>query len=139
MATSFARTMVLQWGMSDRLGFVNYAGSDEREMFMPEKDYSPETARVIDEEVRKFIDSAYADATQMVSDNWTQIAAVAEALLVVETLSKDDVDRIMRGEVFQRPSVAELLNSEIPKPPAPTIIQNDPTGEMPPGAMPSPI
>lgn len=117
MATSFARTMVLQWGMSDRLGFVNYAGSDEREMFMPEKDYSPETARVIDEEVRKFIDNAYADATQMVNDNWTQIVGVAEALLVVETLSKDDVDRIMRGEAFQRPSVSEMLQREIPKPP----------------------
>ena len=139
MATSFARTMVLQWGMSDRLGFVNYAGSDEREMFMPEKDYSPETARVIDEEVRKFIDNAYADATQMVNDNWTQIVGVAEALLVVETLSKDDVDRIMRGEVFQRPSVSEMLQREIPKPPAHTPIKSDPTEEMPPGAMPSPI
>ena len=140
MATSYARTMVLQWGMSDRLGFVNYAGSDEREMFIPEKDYSPETARVIDEEVRRFIDSAYADATQMVNDHWTQIMAVAEALLSVETLSKDDVDRIMRGEVFKRPSVSELLQREMPKTPSqiPTT-KNDPTEELPPGAMPSPI
>lgn len=138
MATSYARTMVLQWGMSDRLGFVNYAGTDEREMFIPEKDYSPETARVIDEEVRRFIDSAYADATQMVNDNWPQIVGVAEALLIVETLSKDDVDRIMRGEVFQRPTVSELLQREIPKTPSQTpSIKTDPTEELPPGALPS--
>ena len=138
MATAYARTMVLQWGMSDRLGFVNYAGSDDRESFLPEKDYSPETARVIDEEVRKLIDSAYADATKMVNDHWTEIMGVAEALLNVETLSKDDVDRIMRGEVFVRPTVAELLRSEIPKLPPNPKVKGEPTEELPPGALPNP-
>ena len=138
MATSYARTMVLQWGMSDRLGFVNYAGADDRESFLPDKDYSPETARVIDEEVRLLIDAAYTDATAMVSEHWTQISAVAEALLSVETLSKDDVDRIMRGEPFARPSVAELLQSEIPKAPTAPKAKSDPTEELPPGAIANP-
>lgn len=139
MATAYARTMVLQWGMSDRLGFVNYSSADDRESFIPEKDYSPETARVIDEEVRKLIDGAYAEATRLVNENWTPIAAVAEALLNVETLSKDDVDRIMRGEVFERPSIAELLQREIPKPAVtqPTPAKSEPE-ELPPGALANP-
>jgi cell division protease FtsH len=140
MATAYARTMVLQWGMSDRLGFVNYGGSDERDMFIPEKDYSPETAHVIDQEVRTLIDSAYADARQLIEQHWDKVVAISEALLAVETLSRDDVDRIMAGEPFQKPSVADLLKRELPKNPA---AQNPGTGQqpsedLPPGALPSP-
>ena len=139
MVTSYARTMVLQWGMSDRLGFVNYASADDRESFIPDKDYSPETARVIDEEVRQLIDAAYAEATQMINDNWTKIAAVAEALLSVETLSKDEVDRIMRGEVIDRPSVSELLQREIPKPAIPAVPpQSGAQEDLPPDALANP-
>ncbi len=134
MATSYARTMVLQWGMSERLGFVNYAGADDRESFVPDKDYSPETARVIDEEVRKLIDVAYSDATTLIQEHWPKVVAIAEALLKVETLSKDDVDRLIRGETIERPTVSELLQRELPKaaPPA----KADP--EIPPDALPTP-
>jgi len=140
MATAYARTMVLQWGMSDRLGFVNYGGSDERDMFIPEKDYSPETAHVIDQEVRTLIDGAYADARQMIEQHWDKVVAISEALLSVETLSRDDVDRIMAGEPFQKPSVADLLKRELPKNPT---AQNpgagtDPREDLPPGALPTP-
>jgi len=140
MATAYARTMVLQWGMSDRLGFVHYGGSDERDMFLPEKDYSPETAHVIDQEVRTLIDGAYADARQMIEQNWDKVVAISEALLAVETLSREDVDRIMAGVPFQKPSVADLLKRELPKNPA---TQSPSTGEqpredLPPGALPTP-
>jgi len=140
MATAYARTMVLQWGMSDRLGFVNYGGSDERDMFIPEKDYSPETAHVIDQEVRTLIDHAYADARQMIEQNWDKVVAISEALLSVETLSRDDVDRIMAGEPFQKPSVADLLKRELPKNPTASSPENgqQPREDLPPGALPSP-
>lgn len=140
MATAYARTMVLQWGMSDRLGFVNYGGSDERDMFIPEKDYSPETAHVIDQEVRTLIDHAYADARQMIEQNWDKVVAISEALLAVETLSRDDVDRIMAGEPFQKPSVADLLKRELPKNPTASSPENgqQPREDLPPGALPSP-
>ncbi|MGA1017830.1 MAG: ATP-dependent zinc metalloprotease FtsH [Phycisphaerales bacterium] len=118
MATAYARHMVLEWGMSDRLGFVNYAGSDTREMFMPEKDYSPDTARIIDEEIRKFIDAAYDDAKRLIEANWDKVVAIAEALLKFETLSRDDIDRVMRGEQLVKPTVADLLAAETAKPAA---------------------
>jgi cell division protease FtsH len=116
MATQYARAMILQWGMSDRLGFVNYAGSDSRELYLPEKDYSPETARIIDEETRRIIDEAYTHAQQLLTDNWDKVVAVAEALLKYETLSRDDVDRLMRGESIGKPTVADLLAGEAAKP-----------------------
>lgn len=116
MATQYSRAMILQWGMSDRLGFVNYAGSDTRESYLPEKDYSPETARVIDEETRRFIDEAYNQANIMLEQNWDKVVAVAEALLRYETLQRDDVDRLMRGESLGRPTVADLLAAEGARP-----------------------
>ena len=109
MATAYARAMVLEWGMSQRLGFVSYVGHDTREMFLPERDYSPETARIIDEEVRRLVDEAFHEAERLLETNWEKVVAVAEALLKYETLQKDEVERLMRGERLERPSVAEML------------------------------
>ena len=134
MSTSYARTMVLQWGMSSRLGFVNYAGADDRESFIPEKDYSPDTARIIDEEVRLLIDAAYEDASKLLTEHWAKVTAIAEALLRVETLSREDVDCIIRGDPFERPTVAELLQRELPK----STPSASPTTDLPPSAVASP-
>jgi cell division protease FtsH len=107
--TQLARTMVLEWGMSPKLGFVRYSPMDSREMYLPERDYSDSTARVIDEEIRRIVDEAYADATSMLTEHWEKVEAVAEALLRYETLSADDVHKVMRGEELGRPTIADLL------------------------------
>jgi cell division protease FtsH len=137
--TVMARTMVLEWGMSDRLGFVRYAPSDTRETYLPEKDYSDDTARAIDVEVRRLSDEAYADAKRLLEANWEKVVAVAEALLKHETLSADDVDKLMRGETISKPSISDILRAEArkkaaeaPKPGA------TPGEELPPEVLPSP-
>ena len=139
MATRYAKAMILQWGMSPRLGFVDYSGGDQREQLVSEKDYSPETARVIDEEIRALIDHAYLDATTMVREHWEQITAVAEALLRFETLQKDEVERLMRGELLSKPTVSDMLSAaeatRVAKPATSTL------GDVPPtlgGSLPSP-
>jgi cell division protease FtsH len=109
--TRLARAMILEWGMSSKLGFVNYAGEDSREMYIPDKDYSDDTARVIDEEVRRIVDEAYADAERMLLDNWEKVEAVANALLKYENLTADEVHTLMRGESLGRSTVADLLGS----------------------------
>ena len=131
MVTRIARAMVLEWGMSERLGFVSYKGEDSREAFVAEKDYSPETAHLIDEEIRHMAEQAFADTARLIDQHWEQVVAVAEALLKYETLSKDDVDRVMRGEAPAKPTVADLLGAEManaaPKGvlPAPAIKTDD--------------
>ncbi|MDZ4830758.1 MAG: ATP-dependent zinc metalloprotease FtsH [Phycisphaerae bacterium] len=139
MATRFARAMILDWGMSERLGFVNYSGTDSRETYIPDKDYSPDTARVIDEEIRRLIDAAYAEAERMVNAHWEQVVAIAESLLKHETLSRDDVDRLMRGERIEKPTVADLLAAESVKP-VKALMPPPPKPELPDlgGAMPTP-
>lgn len=140
MATQYARAMVLEWGMSERVGFLNLTGENTQEMYVPEKDYSDHTARVIDEEIRRIVDSAYDECNRLVERHWDQVAAVAEALLRYETISADDVNRLMKGERLSKPTVAELLASEkaeTQKPSPPSTPNEDPDEELG-GMMPSP-
>ena len=142
MLTNYARRMILDWGMSSRLGFVNYSGDENRESIMADKDYSDETARIIDEEVKRLGDEAYADAERILEANWERVVAVSEALLRYETLQKDDIDRIMRGEVLEKATVADLLNEEAKKsdktPPPEQPLSDDRPDEDLGGIMPQP-
>ena len=140
MATRYARHMILEWGMSDRLGFVNYAGADSNEMFIADKDYSDDTARIIDEEVKRFIDEAYSDADKIIDKHWKQVSAIAEALLKYETLQGEEVRRLLDGERIDKPTITELLHSETEKPKdkKPKSAKSKDEPELPPDAVPSP-
>ncbi len=136
--TKIARHMILQWGMSDRLGFVRYASEDEGEAMIPDKDYSPETAHVIDQEVRRFVDEAYDAAEKTLRENWQKVEAVADALLRYETLTADEVKTLIEGNRLDKPSVSELLAAEAAKPVPPVAKARPETDDDMPDAMPSP-
>src|SRR5215203_4498672 len=99
--TSLARRMVRDWGMNERVGFIFY-GEDENKMtafdFGGGKEYSESTQQVIDEEVKKLIDTLQDDTRRLLEANRERIEALARALLKYETLDSNDVDRIMRGD-----------------------------------------
>lgn len=142
--TSMARTMIEQWGMSSRLGFVRYAGEDRRNSFVPEKGYSDETAKIIDEEVKRIVDDAYGEADRLISDNWEKVAAVAEALIKYETLEAAEVHALMRGESLGKPTIRDLLAAEAKKARESAAAAATPpvtpaaTPDLPPGSMPTP-
>lgn len=138
--TGIARSMILEWGMSQKLGFVRYAGSDTREMYVPEKDYSDDTARLIDDEVRRLVEEAFQDAKRLLEANWDKVVAVAEALLKYETLGADDVHKLMRGETLGKPTVSDLLAQEARKDAGttPRINPEPPPPEIPKGVFPRP-
>jgi len=132
MATQYARHMVLEWGMSDRLGFVSYSDDDNPNRLVPEKGYSDQTARIVDEEIKRIIDEAYDDAERIIEDNWEKIVALAEALLKYETLSAEEAKKVMAGERLDKPSVSELLDQESEKKAAPSGNQVSPDPNAPP-------
>jgi cell division protease FtsH len=112
--TSLARAMVRDWGMSERVGFVFY-GEDENKMSMfgmASREYSEETAKIIDEEVKKLIDRMEADTKQVLEAHRDRVEALAQALLRYETLDGADVERVMKGENLTKPTVSDLLASE---------------------------
>lgn len=84
--TQIATNMVTQWGMSKKLGYVNF---DEGEGYYT-KPYSDQTAGIIDSEVRKIVDNAYKRCQKLLSEKSEQVKAIAEALLKKETLERQD-------------------------------------------------
>jgi cell division protease FtsH len=111
--------MVLDWGMSDKLGLVSY-GPEEKRMMMPElggKDYSDRTAEMIDSEIKSLIDEAYADARGIIEANREKLELVARALLKYETLSGDEVRAIIEGKTLNKPTVGDLIDREQSKSP----------------------
>jgi cell division protease FtsH len=106
--TKLARAMVTKYGLSDKLGPLAYSDNEE-EVFLGhsvarQQNVSERTAQMIDDEVRNFVESAYAVATKILKDNIDQLHAVANALLEYETLSGDEIKTIMRGEKIDRPA-----------------------------------
>jgi cell division protease FtsH len=114
-ATGLARKMIRDWGMSDRLGFVFYGEDENRPAFDfggGGRDYSEETAKAIDEETRKLIDTLYEETRKILANNKDKVEALAKALMTYETLDAIDVDRVMKGEILTKPTVSDLLEKE---------------------------
>ena len=140
-ASSIARAMVTEWGMSEKLGFLLYRREQgNNPMEMGERPYSEETARVIDDEVRAIIDTTYAEARDVVIEHQEQLNALAEALLRYETLTRDEVERLMKGEQLDKPTVGDLLKAEKRKaqPQASTGERKSDESDDEPGIVPSP-
>ncbi len=113
--TDLARHMILEWGMSDRLGFVRYASDESKESLIADKEYSDETARIIDEEVKRLIDEAYHDAEKLLDENWERVESITQALIKHETLDTDEVNQLLRGETLDKPTISDLLTAESQK------------------------
>ena len=100
-ATQIARNMVTKYGMSDRIGAI-MLGSGQEEVFLGRdfaqaKEYSEETAAVIDEEVKKIVDNAYRKAEQILRDNIDKLHAVAGVLLEKEKIDGEEFDAIFNN------------------------------------------
>jgi len=101
-ATKVARKMVCEWGMSETFGSVALSDNGQ-EVFLgrelvQHKQYSEETARLIDSEVKKIIEEAYARANELLQENEVIMHNLAQALLDRETISGDELTQIMNGE-----------------------------------------
>jgi len=117
--TRLARSMILDWGMSQKLGFVKYSPLERNEFVLNEKPYSDDTAKLIDEEIRHLSEEAYAEAEELLKQNWEKVEAVAQALLKHETLDAEEVERLCRGETLDKPSLSGLIADEAVPPAAP--------------------
>jgi len=109
-ATDLARKMVTEWGMSEKLGPLNFS-SGGQEVFLGRDfqsggdTYSQETAQIIDGEIHRIVMDEYNRARQLLEDHRDQLVAVAEALLEHETLSGEEIDVLRSGgRVDRRPS-----------------------------------
>jgi cell division protease FtsH len=106
--TKQAYAMVSIYGLNERLGNVSFYDSQGRDSFT--KPYSEDTARVIDEEVSKLIESQYQRALQILSENQAQLTELAEQLLATEVIFKEDLERIFGKRQWES---EELVETEV--------------------------
>jgi len=104
-ATEMARKMVCEWGMSDKMGPLTFGKAEEhiflgREVSRP-KDYSEETAIIIDSEIKRIVMDSASRAKQLLDSNLEKLHALARALLERETLDGEEIHRILATRPFQ--------------------------------------
>ncbi|MEQ8967307.1 MAG: ATP-dependent zinc metalloprotease FtsH [Azospirillaceae bacterium] len=106
MATDLATRMVSEWGMSEKLGMLQY-GAPEQEVFLghavtQHKQMSEYTQQQVDQEIRRIVDEAYDRAKHTLEEHRDEWEALAKGLLEYETLSGDDIRALLRGEQIVR-------------------------------------
>lgn len=126
-ATKMARSMVCEWGMSDNLGLVTYDEKSESGQYLGvngyhEKNYSDETAKTIDLEVRMLIDTAHKRALEILTEKKLEVQLMTDMLMEFETLDAVDVKEIMDGtwdveKKRGRVKKADELQIKAPPPP----------------------
>ncbi len=114
-ATSMAKAMVTEWGMSEKLGFIHYnlpgqTGTYGDMVFS--RDHSEKVAQDIDCEIRSIIDEAYKEVKEIIDNNRDVIENMTLALEKYETIDGDEVQKLINGETLDRPTVADLLAVE---------------------------
>jgi cell division protease FtsH len=102
--TELVKRMVTEWGMSEKLGLVTY-GNNSQTLFLGKdmeyhNTYSDQTAKAIDEEMRKIIEGAHSRATQLLTDNRSVLDNMARVLIERETIYTEEVDMLMQGKSF---------------------------------------
>ncbi len=122
-ATELARAMVMEYGMSDRLGPMRY-GSPQGEVFLGRdytrhQDYSDEMASIIDEEVRKLITQAHEEARAILTTHFDALDRMAKTLLDQETLGAEEVKEILHDVPKWQHSPNGTLRIQAPSPAVP--------------------
>lgn len=108
-ATEMARNMVTKWGLSEKLGPLTYA-EDDGEVFLGRsagsaaKSHSGETAKIIDEEIKRIIDECYGRAERILKENRDKLELMKDALLEYETIDAEQINDIMDGRKPRPPA-----------------------------------
>ena len=119
-ATEIARKMICEWGMSEKLGPATF-GKKEEAIFLgreiaQHRDYSEETARLIDAEVKVLIEEAHAKAHRLLAEHKDDLIKLSKILLERETLTGDEMDLVLQGKEDELPPLLKAKKEDEPKP-----------------------
>jgi cell division protease FtsH len=105
-ATMMARNMVTKWGLSDKVGTIDYGEDEGSRFYAANKPYSEETGKVIDEEVRRIVEEALSKAKSILKEKRNDLEKLAQALLEFETLTGDEIKDLLAGKEIKKPSIS---------------------------------
>ncbi len=120
--TEILRKMIMEWGMSDRLGPMVF-GEHHEQIFLgkqlgSERNYGETIATIIDEEMHKYLNEAYEDTMRTLNENIEVLHAMAKALLEVETIDHKQVENLFKYHSIYAPGEEPVKPEEEPAPPS---------------------
>ena len=140
-ATNIARRMVTQFGMSDRVGMIA-VGDREQEIFLgreihQRREISEQMSEIVDDEIKRLIDDAYAKATAILNENRPMLDRMATVLLELETIDREEIEAIGRGDALP-PRAAAPTPLNPPTAPPSVAPERAPVRPLIPNQAPSP-
>src|SRR5690606_9935508 len=137
VATNYARRMVTELGFSDSLGRRRYSGDDGEERLGDSvaqgEHVAGQPAALTDQETRRMVEGGEQEARAILTEHLEQLHRLAKALLEYETLSRDEIDKVIRGEPIHRPEPDEPSRSDVPR--RTSIPTSGRGGKEPPGGF----
>ncbi len=138
MATKMARNMVTKFGMSEKLGPLQY-GENEEEVFLGRsvqrhQNVSEETAKLIDSEIRQIVDSCYDLAKKILNEKIDDLHALAKGLIEYETLNGDEITTLLKEGKIDRSNPEEEINNA-----GPSVPKSGKSAPVGPSLKPKPI
>ncbi len=132
-ATKMARAMVTKWGMSDKLGPLEY-GENQQEIFLghsvaQSQNISSATAKIIDEEIRSLVDVSYKRATKILKDNIDDLHKLGKGLLEYETLSGKEIKDLLAGKDIKKDFKDKTKTDNKPTGSVPSTKKSKPKGD----------
>ena len=132
-ATKIARAMVTKWGMSVKLGPLEY-GENQEEVFLGHsvtrnQNISDETAKLIDEEIKRIVEEAYERARKILTENIDDLHKLAKALLEYETLTGSEIKELLAGKTIQRGESYKDSDQNRPRPGSVPSTETPPKGD----------
>ena len=119
-ATNMARGMVTRWGLSDKVGTIDYAEEDGSKFYAAQKTFSEETGKVIDDEVKRIVSEALQRAKEILAEKKADLEKLAQNLLEYETLSGDEIKDLLAGKEIRKiaiedSTISTITHSLVPK------------------------
>ncbi len=111
-ATQMARGMVTRWGLSDKVGTIDYADEEGSRFYAAQKTFSEETGKIIDDEVKRIVSEALERAKEILQNKREDLEKLAQALLEFETLTGDEIKDLIAGKQINRVVTTELVSAE---------------------------
>lgn len=124
--TKQAYASIIYYGLNDKIGNISYYDSSGQNEYTFNKPYSEQTAKMIDEEVKKMVDIAYARTKQILSTNKDKLVTLAEKLLEKEVIFKEDLEEIFGKRPFEKEEEPKKEEVKVEIPPVESNDGNEP-------------
>jgi cell division protease FtsH len=110
-ATYMARNMVIKWGLSDKVGTIDYSQEEGAKYYTVQKEFSEETSKIIDSEVKRIVEEALNNARKILTEKRNDLESLAKSLLEYETLTGEEIKDLLAGKEIRKNNESQTTST----------------------------